>query len=361
MRNRTVVTGKARLVKSAGVDREVDADLISQLLRTGPFFWIDLADRSVERLHEFFIAMELDTNLEDHLLDEDKPSSFIATNEGICWATFSVNDAGAMTQVRGVFTESFLLTVHDEPCQGLAETRDRYERLLETDQDDGPLVLFMVLDSLTSTFEAILERLDARLDDLETATLGRSPEPGYVQQVLEIRKALTQITSALGPYRRDIVSILADADRLPGMQAGTQKFLDAHRSHVMRLFDVANSRRDATRDAIAAFSSVASEQQGEAINWLTIVAAVFLPLTFITGYFGMNFSVIRQLHGTLVFALLAVLLPILLVISTVLWLRFLMRRLGVSLIPPRAPRVSPPSSFDSATTDSSEAEEIVSP
>jgi len=61
-------------------------------------------------------------------------------------------------------------------------------------------------------------------------------------------------------------------------------------------------------------------------------------LTFVTGYFGMNFSVITKLHGTLVFSLLAAALPTTLAVFSILLLRFLIRRLGVRVIPGRAPR-----------------------
>jgi Mg2+ and Co2+ transporter CorA len=165
--------------------------------------------------------------------------------------------------------------------------------------------------------------------------------PGYLQQVLEVRQVLTLIIRALAPYRRDLVSILGDVDRLPGMQAGTQQYFESHRSHVVALFDAANDCRDETRDAMAAFSSATSERQGEVINWLTIVAAVFLPLTFVTGYFGMNFSIITHLHGTLTFSLLAIVLPLVLAVFTVLLLRVLVGRLGVRLVPARIPRTAP--------------------
>jgi Mg2+ and Co2+ transporter CorA len=74
-----------------------------------------------------------------------------------------------------VFTRSFLVTVHDQSCRGLDNARNRYQRLRASEQDDGPLVLFMVLDALVSTFESALFLLGAQLDRLEAAILVGPP------------------------------------------------------------------------------------------------------------------------------------------------------------------------------------------
>ena len=346
-----VQAGRAQLVEAAGVDSDINADFAALLLEAGAFFWLDLSGVPPERMVEFSAALGLNPDAAQHLVDRDQRSSFTETHEGVRWVSYGVRDNSHLTQVSAVYTKSFLVTAHDQPCRGLADARHRYERLRDSEQDDGPLVLFMVLDALATTFESVLARLDAQLDELEAAVIGGPPMPGYLQQVLEVRQVLTPIIRAMGPYRRDLVSILGDVDRLPGMQAGTQQYLDSHRSHVMALFDAANDCRDETRDAMEAFSSSTSERQGEVINWLTIVAAVFLPLTFVTGYFGMNFSIITHLHGTLNFSLLAIVLPGVLAAFTVLLLRFLIRRLGVHLIPTRVPRTSPISSMTESSID----------
>jgi len=138
----------------------------------------------------------------------------------------------------------------------------------------------MMLDALVNTFGSVLPRLEAQLDTLESELLS-----GW-----------------------DLVSFLGGVDRLPGMQAGSHRHFESHRAHVMALFDTANDCRDETSDAMEVFGSATSERHGEVINWLTMVTAVLLPLTFITGYFEMNFSVITKLHGTLA-SLLAIALP----------------------------------------------------
>ena len=95
--------------------------------------------------------------------------------------------------------------------------------------------------------------------------------------------------------------------------------------------------RGETRDVLDAVTSASAGAQGQVVNWLTIVASLFLPLTFITSYFGMNFWVINPLHGTLAFVMLGIVLPIVSFVVAVLMLRFLMRRMGVQLIPARVP------------------------
>jgi Mg2+ and Co2+ transporter CorA len=346
--------GRPQLVEASGAGAGIDAEYAARLKQAGSFFWLDLSGIASLRMAEFSAALGLSVDAVAHLMNSDQRSSFTETDDGIHWVSYGVRDDTFLTQIRAVFTRSFLVTVHDQECLGLADARHRYQRLRGSEQDDGPLVLFMVLDALVNTFEPVLNRLDSQLDQLEATVLVGLPTPGYLQQILEVRRVLTPMLRAMGPYRRDLVSILGDVDRLPGMQAGSQKYFEFHRSHVTALSEAANDCRDETRDALEAFRSATSEQQGEVINWLTIVAAVFLPLSFVTGYFGMNFSVITHLHGTLTFVLLAVVLPVALVVCSVLLMRFLIRRLGVRLIPARVQRGAPSSSTSEPGVDGSQ-------
>jgi magnesium transporter len=327
---------RALLVERAGTDSDLDAEHAARLRRAGSFFWLDLSGVAPERVVESSTALGMEPDDVQHLVEVAERSHYTETDHGVRFASYGMSDDVHLTQVRGAFTKSYLVTTHDDPCRGMSDARHRYERFRDSDQDDGPLVLFMVLDALATTFETVLPRLEGRLDELETEVLGGLTKTGYLQQVIEIRQVLTPIIRGLAPYRRDLVSLLGSVDRAPGMQSGAQQYFDSHRRHVVALYDAANDCRDGTRDAVEAFNSANSERQGEVINWLTMVAAVFLPLTFVTGYFGMNFSIINRLHGTISFALLAVVLPGALAVSTVLMLRFLIRRVGVRLIPARS-------------------------
>ncbi len=339
--------GRAQLVESSGQDSQVDARFVERLLGRGIFFWLDLDRVPSDRLSEFSSALRLDAGFKDHLVDTEQRSCFTESHQGVRWVSYAMRDEAHLTQVRGIFTKSFLVTVHDHPCRGLGVARHRYERLVESDQDDGPLVFFMVLDALVNSFEPAIARLDSSLDELEARVLGGQSMPQYLQSVFEVRQALTPILRALGPYRRDLVGLLGDIDRLPAMQAGSHVYFEAHRSHLVTVFEAANDCRDETRDAMEAFGVASSARQGEVINWLTIVATVFLPLTFVTGYFGMNIAYIRNLHGTWTFLWLGLVLPCLLALGTIALLRYLLRRQGIQIISPRVVRVPPDTATDS--------------
>ena len=324
-----------RLVESSGVDSDVDGSFARRLVDEGTFFWLDLDRVGEARVAEFVEALDLDDESREYVENHEQRSNFSESHVGVRWTVGAARDESRITSVRGIYTKAFLLTVHEHPCPGMAEARHQYERLRASDQGDGPLVLFMVLDSLVGTFEPVLARLDYRLDELEAAVLAGQPTPHYLQEVFEVRQVLTPIMRVLGPYRRDLVGLLGDVDRLPGMQSGTQAYLDAHRSHVSAVVDAAIDCRGETRDAMESYAMATSERQGEVINWLTMVAAVFLPLSFVTGYFGMNFRFVTALHGVWWSVALAGVLPGALALTTILGLRVLLRRQGIRLIPPR--------------------------
>lgn len=94
------------------------------------------------------------------------------------------------------------------------------------------------------------------------------------------------------------------------MSPAVQAHLDRHRQRVIRLTDAAREYREEAREALSQYAENISGRQGQVINFLAVISAIFLPLTFITGYFGMNFDVLTEdLKTFRVYILLGNLLP----------------------------------------------------
>ena len=174
----------------------------------------------------------------------------------------------------------------------LEQARHRYDGLGEEGKADGPLVLFLVLDDLTGSFEEQFLALDARLDEIQVELLTNSSR-GSQAEVLAIRRRLADAVQSLGWYTGDLDDVIAaDVAQLPVLGPGAQAHLDRHRQRVVRLTDAAREYREEAREALGEYSQNISGLQGQVINFLAVISAIFLPLTFITGYFRMNFDVL---------------------------------------------------------------------
>ena len=145
-------------------------------------------------------------------------------------------------------------TPHSAPCPALEQARHRYDGLGDEGKADGPLVLFLVLDDLTGSFEEQFLALDARLDEIQVELLTNSSR-GSQAEVLAIRRRLADAVQSLGWYTGDLDDVIAaDVAQLPVLGPGAQAHLDRHRQRVVRLTDAAREYREEAREALGEYS-----------------------------------------------------------------------------------------------------------
>jgi Mg2+ and Co2+ transporter CorA len=156
-------------------------------------------------------------------------------------------------------------------------------------------------------------------------------------ELVKILGILTDAIQELGWYANDLEDIAENfediaemAHGLPGIRPSAQQYFDRHRRRVTRMRENGKNIREQAKDALSHYSDFVAGRQAQVINALTIVATVFLPLSFLTGYFGMNFPILTNDVETALwqFILLA-LLPLASAAVSVLLIRRLARRLGI--------------------------------
>lgn len=313
-------------------------------LHAKAFFWLDLSGPSPKQISELVATLGLTEDDGEYLRTTGQRSAFEVSHSGVRAVAYGAGNDQELVEVHVVYTSCFVVTVHQAPCPALDQARDLYGRLNDPRQGNKPVavehgaVLWLVLDTLIGSFHLLIGNFAVVLDQMEAAVLGDVPVPDYVPRVLEIRRTLTSMFQALGLYYSDLVGVRHVIQQVPGMGPAALETFESHRSHVAAVTIVELLSRGETRDALQVYGDAATGRQGQVINWLTVVAAIFLPLTFLTGYFGMNFGVILGLRGWPIFIALAVILPLLLVTTTVTALRYMTRRLGVHFLPQSAAR-----------------------
>ena len=161
-------------------------------------------------------------------------------------------------------------------------------------------VVYSVLDSMVATAFDALNEVDLMREDL--AMKSTEMRGGRVQMATlrEMISGLGRIRRRAGPQRGLFERIGLEIERLPRLQSDEERYFD-------RLGDQVNRLVDATDAAENGMATVIDLRLNETSYLLTVVATIFLPLTFITGFFGMNFDwMIAQVDTQLAFWLLGV-------------------------------------------------------
>ena len=326
----------ASLVDTAGRDGPATPRDVAAQLRSGGFFWLDLENPGDDELAEFSQSLQLSAGAIDTVTYASQRSSFTLA-AGSVRAVLPTAVGTRPTAwleanyVTLLLTERFLFTVHAAPSPALQHARHQYSGLDDEDaRADEVRLLFLVTDVLIGSFRPQLLAIDHRLGELQLGML-RGVSPNVHAELVKILGILTDAIQELGWYAHDLEDIAEMVDGLPGMHPGAQQHFDRHRRRVTRMQENTRNIRDQAKDALSHYSEFVAGRQAQVINALTIVATVFLPLSFLTGYFGMNFRILTADVQTTLwqFILLGLLLMIASAALSLLLIHRLERRLGI--------------------------------
>ena len=183
----------------------------------------------------------------------------------------------------------YVVTIH-RGCTELALIRARAQRRQPTSEQE---LVYMILDGLTDTYFPVLDAIDDEIDGIENE-ITVNAQHNQVERMFQIKRQLLALRRVIGPMR-DIFSTRSDAlEELPGLQKGSRNYFRDIWDHLTRISEQIDSYRDVLSSAMDVYLSSVSNRTNDVMKQLTIIATVFLPLTFVTGFFGQNFGWLVQ-------------------------------------------------------------------
>jgi magnesium transporter len=180
---------------------------------------------------------------------------------------------------------NYLVTVHPGVSRTLGKINDvctRDSRIL----GEGPGVLmYRIIDTMIDNYRPEVEKLEAQLDEIEDEVF-ENPNHQLARRILNFKKDVSSLRQVVLP-QRDAVGRLARREFPLITEQLAYRFRDVH-DHLVRLSDEAMFFQDRITSILDAHLSAVSNQLNSVMKVLTIIATVFMPLTFITGLYGMN-------------------------------------------------------------------------
>ncbi len=300
----------------------IDRDEIAGLLQRDEYFWLDLTDPGedeVAALGEVFsfhpLALEdLSKRRQRPKLDDFGDYMFLVyygAGEG-------KGGEIELEEVHAFLSGGYIVTSHKRPCAVLEEARERFDAQSPRSEQ---FVVYRVLDGLTDSFFPILERFDERLEALDGEIFDR-PQPRQLEEITSLRRQLVRLRRIVTPQRDLLARGVDDILEIPGLEADSRNYFRDVYDHAIRISDQIDSYRDLLAGTRDAYLSVVSNRLNQITKQLTVVATIFLPLSFIVGFFGQNFKwMVANIDSAGAFFALGIGSLVLSVVGLLVWFR----------------------------------------
>jgi magnesium transporter len=265
-------------------------DEIAALRERDEFFWLELDGPSpgdLDDLAELFelhpMAIKDLRNFGQRPKIDDYGDWVLLVFYG---ARIDADGRPGLVEVQLVVSGSYVLSLHREPCPALDALRESFAHRPPTNES---FAVYRVLDTLTDTFFPILASIDDDIDGLENEVI-EQPTDEQLQRIFRLKRDLVVMRKVITPARDLFARAGDDIINLPGLERGTRDYFRDVYDHLIRISDLIDSYRDLLTGAMDVYLSTVSNRLNVVMKQLTIIATIFLPLTFVTGFFGQNFA-----------------------------------------------------------------------
>ena len=260
---------------------------------------------------------------------DGRPSNFNGQADSIAFEVTTAGFAGVAwmddqsglpaQQLYFTWNANRLVTMRVSGDQAIAQVQQRIMYRADLMLADPSTVLGVVLQMLLVGVQQGLVQLATQVAALDEEILNTSdPNNNQGKQLATLRSHLAPLALRLPAYDISVGSALIDPQSIPGMTPGGIAQLQTFASQVGGTAQFIQTITESMRNALQDLQAQVSGWQGNRINQLTIVTIIFLPITFLTGYFGMNFNWLDdQLNSMGSYLFLGIALPTLIVIGSI--------------------------------------------
>ncbi len=292
----------------------VTTSSIEAAIEAGSPFWLDIVDldaTALDWLSKVFKFHPLAIEDAEHFGQRPKVEQYDDFAQMVLFgASDDVGEDGysaESAEVHCLYAEKFLVTIRDaSSSKTMAQVREKATLWRHHMQAGTVMLLYRIADALVDGYFPVMARFDDAIDDIEEQILA-SPTDAQVGVLFKMKRQLVSLRKLVTPERDMFASLLAGSADLPGMTEDAERYFRDLYDHLIRLSDLVDSYRDLLTSAVDTHLSTVSNKLNDVMKQLTILATIFLPLSFLTGFFGQNFSwLVGHINGLGVFLIFGI-------------------------------------------------------
>jgi len=200
----------------------------------------------------------------------------------------------ASEQLSLVLGDTFLLTFQEQPGDLFEPVRQRIRNHKGRIRGSGTDYLaYALLDTIVDSYIFNIEKMGDQIEDIEEEVLERA-DSEVMEEINTFKREMNFLRKSIRPAREAIIQLSKlDSELIHGQTVPFLKDLQDLITHAAEAID---TYRDMLSDQMNLYNSVITNRMNDIMKILTVFAAVFIPLTFITGIYGTNFDYLPELH-----------------------------------------------------------------
>lgn len=261
------------------------------LLQSASLLWLDFEDEPAHicepALRQFgFHPLAIDDALqESHIpkVDDWGEYLYIALHA----LQYNLRKGELITEEVDIFLgKNYIVTHHDARLPAIDYLRKQWQRDTRLTQVSPAHLTYLLADEIINGHMHIFDEMEEIINLLENRLFAPKFDAN-LEQIFTLKRSLLTLRRILGP-QRETINRLARNPYAVISESESVYFRDIY-DHLVRLYDVTESARDLLSSTLDTYLSVVNNRMNEIMKTLTIITTLFMPLSFLTGFFGMNF------------------------------------------------------------------------
>jgi len=301
-----------RYSEAAGFEETHDPAPLVELPSKGTYLWVDLQTPTPEeadvltRVFGFHpLAVEDCWHEPQHSKVDDYGNYVFMVVHGVRYD--AEHDEFKTHELNIFLGESYLVTFHTYQSRSIDSAKENVRRHPPLMTRGMDFVLHQVVDRVIDNYFPKLEIIESKIDELETELIA-NVRPELLTRIFELRRTVANL-KRIATQEREMVIQISRGD-FPFISEKAQIYFKDIYDHLFRIVEGADTHRETLNVMIQVYVSMVSNQLNHTMRVLTLIATVMLPLTVITGIYGMNFDFMPELHWKIGYPLVLLLMLI---------------------------------------------------
>jgi len=272
------------------IEAPVTLDGVNEARARGEYCWVDFHAASDGGLQAFLDSLGVGQLPIDDVIQFDHRPAFNVYSKCLHFVLAEVRMIGDEFEaipLHVVIGDGFMVTIHKQEMETLSRAKQSYSEGFQTAALSPGFLLFELADHLAYVSSATLAMFEDQVEEIEGELFGKTDDDIFLP-VSELIRALLQFRKTV-VGSREIIHELATR-RSPYVSETTQPYLEKKAVLLERISADATTEREVLSEFLNLYMGIISHRTNRVVTQLTVISAIFLPLAFVTGLYGMNFN-----------------------------------------------------------------------